>query len=70
MLNKSRLAMIALAASSMSINGGAEILLRQSRGYGHGPMPKGCTRGPVSKAGNPAGTKLARKAAKGRLGLR
>ena len=71
MFNKSGLlAIAALAASSMSISGEAEILPRQSRGYGYGPMPKGYKRGPMPKGGKPAGTKLARKAAKGRIGLR
>ena len=71
MLNKSGLlAIAALAASSMSISGGAEILPRQSRGFGYCPMPKGYKRGPKAKGGNPAGSKLARKAAKGRIGLR
>lgn len=63
MLNKSGLlAIAALAASSMSISGGAEILPRQSRGYGYGSTPKGYKRGPMPKGGNPAGSKLARKA--------
>ena len=70
MLNKSGLLAIAALAASMPLNGGAEILPRQSRGYGYGQMPKGYKRGPMPKGGNPAGSKLARKAAKGRVGLR
>lgn len=71
MLNKSGLlAIAALAASGMGAMGGAEVLPRQSRGFGYGPMPKGYRRGPMPKGGNPAGSKLARKAAKGRIGLR
>ena len=70
MLNSGFLALAALAASSMSIRGGAAESSRQSRGYGYGPMPKGYKRGLLAKGGKPAGTKLARKAAKGRIGLR
>lgn len=66
MLNKSALLAIAALAASMSIHGYGPM----PKGYKRGPMPKGYKRGPKSKGGNPAGSKLARKAAKGRLGLR
>ena len=71
MLNKSvLLAIAALAASGRESVGGVEGLPSQSRGFGYGPMPKWYRRAPMPKGGKPAGTKLARKAAKGRIGLR
>ena len=69
MLNKSGLlAIAALAASGMGAMGGAEIVPRDFGGYRASPT-KYNTR-PMPKGGKPAGTKLARKAAKGRIGLR
>ena len=69
MLNKSGLlAMAALAASGMGAMGGAEVMPRDFGGYRASPSKYNTRRTP--KGGNPAGTKLARKAAKGRIGLR
>jgi len=69
MLNKSGLlAIAALAASGIGAMGGAEVVPRDFGGYRASPFRYNTRRMP--KGGNPAGTKLARKAAKGRLGLR
>lgn len=69
MLNRSGLmAIAALAASSMGAMSGAEVVPRDFGGYRASPFGYNTRRMP--KGGNPAGTKLARKAAKGKLGLR
>ena len=69
MLNKSGLlAIAALAASGMGAMGGAEVVPRDFGGYRASTFRYSTRRMP--KGGNPAGTKLARKAAKGRIGLR